>query len=601
MVFSITLYIKEVLIMDDIEAVVKKYLGDEELLFEGNGEVSGIKIAKGQANAALFVNEFDDMKISILDPGMKVMIVLPNRDYYVLHPYGKDWRPSGKGFELIEWSFSPASGILKETVIKGNDKKENKFRAYTPSEIKDKLKSLNFKVNAVFTDVDSEKYNPEQAQLYIFAEKLEGGGAAPEPEEVELEDIAPEDISPEEVKPYVPEEEKKSRKAAAAAVGAGVGAGVASSRASRPREDEEIMVPRRTTSKSRATGMPRGVYGLRLWWIDSNKKEHEVEIDKDIIIGRGRGDVLTIVNKMGKKKYTPMMVFDYKKKISRKHVEITTKDGQWYIKDLGSTNGTALNGTMLSGWKKPSGGNRYPSDEVLLRDGDIITLANTITLQVNVYLKEEFKEQEQSEPVEMNEEKYEYEPAPKHVERVAPAVAATGAAASRKRTRTRNPQYEVPEVPKKREAHMEEVAIEEDESGMLIEEPSSVKVEEEPAPPCMLKWVDGNLRPHEIEISDDVYIGKRPDNNVVFLKTRDGKVTIPLGIIDLEDEISEKHLELHHESGKWFIKDLGSERGTIVGGDYLPGWKKGKESEYVELKDNDEILIGKYLITVRMQ
>lgn len=587
--------------MDDIEAVVKKYLGDEELLFEGNGEVSGIKIAKGQANAALFVNEFDDMKISILDPGMKVVIVLPNRDYYVLHPRGRDWRPRGKGFEMIEWEFSPASGILRETVILGNDKKENKLRTYTPSEIKDKLKGLNFKVHAVFTDIDTEQYNSEQARLYVFAEKLAGGAEELEAEEVELEDIAPEGVSPEEVKPYAPEEQHTPRKAAAAAVGAGVGAGVAASHASRAREEEEIMVPRRTTaSKSKATSMPRGVYGLRLWWIDSNKKEHEVEIDKDIIIGRGRGDVLTIVNKMGKKKYTPMMVFDYKKKISRKHVEITTKDGQWYIKDLGSTNGTALNGSMLAGWKKPAGGNRYPSDEVLLRDGDIITLANTITLQVNIYLKEEFKEQEQSEPV---EEKYEYEPVRGHEERAALEVATGGAAvtASRKRTTARKPQYEVPEVPRKRAVPNEDVAIEEDESGMLIEEPSRLKEEEEPAPPCMLKWVDGNLRPHEIEISDDVYIGKRTDNNVVFLKTRDGKVTIPLGIIDLEDEISEKHLELHHESGKWFIKDLGSERGTIVGGDYLPGWKKGKESEYVELKDNDEILIGKYLITVRMQ
>jgi len=150
-------------------------------------------------------------------------------------------------------------------------------------------------------------------------------------------------------------------------------------------------------------------------------------------------------------------------------------------------------------------------------------------------------------------------------------------------------------------AFSEEEGVMEDEGGELVDESPLEENPEEPQKTCILKWVDGNLRPHEVEISDDVYIGKRKDNNVVYLKTKDGRVTIPLGIVDLEDEISEKHLEIHREGGKWFIRDLGSERGTIVRGDYLPGWSRGKESEYLELQDDDEILIGKYLITVKIQ
>ena len=566
--------------MGDIERVVKKYFGDEEVIFDGNVDVDGIKIAKGKANAALFVDEFDDMKIGILDPGVRILIAVPNRDYYINHLTGKDWSKKGSKYRLVEWKFDPLKGVVVEKIITHAKEDERKIRAYTPVELREKLQALNVDVNAVFTDVDSEEYVPDLPVLFAYGVKKEEEVEGVTPEEVELEDITPEGVSPEVVEKSKDMAEKNEipvKAATAAVVGTGVAARVR-------HEDEDLLVTKKPATKSKGA-MPRGIYGLRLYWIDSNKKEHELEVDKDIIIGRGRGDVLTIVNKMGKKKYAPMMVFDYDKKISRKHVEIITKDGQWYIRDLGSTNGTAVNGIMLPGWKKPSGGNRYPSEEVLLKDGDIITLANTITIQVNVYLKQPLEEAPNAEEI-FEEPKEEFREISER--KVAPVAGAVAVAA------------------KKSQSQPVEEFVGEDESGEFVEEKvekpvKKAEIEVPEVKPCMLKWVDGNLRPHEIEISDDVYIGKRTDNNVVFLKTKDGKVTIPLGIIDLEDEISEKHLELHFENGKWYIKDLGSKRGTIVGGDYLPGWKKGKESEYVELKDNDEILIGKYLITVKIQ
>ncbi|NPA74952.1 MAG: FHA domain-containing protein [Euryarchaeota archaeon] len=547
--------------MGDLEKVVKKYLGDEEVIFVGDVAVDGVKIAKDKASSALFVNEIDDMKIELLDEGGKILIVVPNRDWYVAHPTGKDWRIEGGQYVLREWNFDYASGKLTErTITVGVEEKVLTYRAYSPSELRDKMKSLNLKVIAIFSDVDSEKYSPDSPVIYGFAEKVPAEEAPAPQEEVALEDITPEELKGENLEPIEEEETPRPKQRKAAAAGTAAAKTGAKKKKRARRETEETP----------------GVYGLRLKWIDSNKKEHEIEIEHDIIIGRGRGDVLTISNKHGKKKYTPMMVFDTNKKISRKHLEIVQKDGKWYIRDLGSTNGTALNGTYLAGWKKPSGGNRYPSEMVKLRDGDIITLANAITIQANVYLKEPaeapLEEEEKEEEVFVDEE-FGSEPEPE----IPVAKQAAAGAVTASKAPVQEKEEEFPDIP--------------------LEEPKKGPT----APPCLLKWVDGNLRPHEVEITDDVYIGKRKDNNVVYLKTMDEKITIPLGIIDLEDEISEKHLEIHSENGKWYIRDLGSDRGTIVRGDYLPGWRRGKPSEYVELKDDDEILIGKYLITVKLQ
>ncbi len=49
--------------------------------------------------------------------------------------------------------------------------------------------------------------------------------------------------------------------------------------------------------------------------------------------------------------------------VSRRHAEISATGGGWVVKDLGSTNGTKVNGTIITG-------------ERALRDGDIVSFAS---------------------------------------------------------------------------------------------------------------------------------------------------------------------------------------------------------------------------------
>ena len=49
--------------------------------------------------------------------------------------------------------------------------------------------------------------------------------------------------------------------------------------------------------------------------------------------------------------------------VSRRHAEISAVGGGWVVKDLGSTNGTKVNGTIIAG-------------ERALRDGDIVSFAS---------------------------------------------------------------------------------------------------------------------------------------------------------------------------------------------------------------------------------
>src|SRR6478752_1115809 len=49
--------------------------------------------------------------------------------------------------------------------------------------------------------------------------------------------------------------------------------------------------------------------------------------------------------------------------VSREHVEITERNGMWLVRDLGSTNGTQVNGKAIT--------------ETLLSDGDILRVAET--------------------------------------------------------------------------------------------------------------------------------------------------------------------------------------------------------------------------------
>jgi pSer/pThr/pTyr-binding forkhead associated (FHA) protein len=59
----------------------------------------------------------------------------------------------------------------------------------------------------------------------------------------------------------------------------------------------------------------------------------------------------------------------YQNGVSRRHARISKQDGALYIADLGSTNGTRINGSQLT-----------PSREYRLRDGDEVEFARVRTI-----------------------------------------------------------------------------------------------------------------------------------------------------------------------------------------------------------------------------
>ena len=51
--------------------------------------------------------------------------------------------------------------------------------------------------------------------------------------------------------------------------------------------------------------------------------------------------------------------------ISKKHAEVLVRDGKYYVRDVGSKNGTYVNGRMLS-----------KNKEIEISNGDLLKLAN---------------------------------------------------------------------------------------------------------------------------------------------------------------------------------------------------------------------------------
>jgi hypothetical protein len=73
-------------------------------------------------------------------------------------------------------------------------------------------------------------------------------------------------------------------------------------------------------------------------------------------------------NPLGRRDFQPMVSPDKADLISRQHITISYENGQHYIEDRGSTNGTRLNGSAIKGTGKHA-----------LKDGDNIDLAGALS------------------------------------------------------------------------------------------------------------------------------------------------------------------------------------------------------------------------------
>ena len=451
------------MLLDDLQKIIKKYVDEEEVTYYGKLRLPGIRETVLEPKYVLFFNTFNAQSLDILVPGGEVIVIFPNIAWFEKHPEDKDWEETNGELKLIAWKYGDGNLWIRY-VIPGKYEYEEEIKPMGKDDIVRMLADAELEKVKVFSDIGNEEYSDNYPWLLGLA-----------------------------VKPIPPSSEEEIVEA--------------------PVTVEKIntheVVKKKIVAKS-----------LKLHWRDSNNKPQEIEIQENIVIGRGRGDVITMF--VGEGRYpTPMMLFDPNKHVSRRHIEIVRREDGWYLRDLGSTNGTMLNGVHLKGWRKPQEDKKFPSDYVKLEDEDEIILADSISFTVDL------KENE------------------------APSM----------------------EVKAKSEATTPE------KTGVLV-----------------LQWVDGNLMRQQHEIEETVYVG-RNSKDILTIVTTEGKI-IPMGIVDTEGEVAKKHFEIFKIKDSWLIRDLGSKTGTYLNGKKLEGWEEGAMSKPVEIKDGDEILFGKYMITV---
>ena len=100
-------------------------------------------------------------------------------------------------------------------------------------------------------------------------------------------------------------------------------------------------------------------------------KEVPIEEDKKLILFSKETKItLTIkhFDKIGRNHQQELKDF---KTISREHCKVYFENGYWYIEDLGSTNGTFLNGKKL-----------MPYQKARIKDEDEIKISSSITFEV---------------------------------------------------------------------------------------------------------------------------------------------------------------------------------------------------------------------------
>src|SRR5205814_5656056 len=108
------------------------------------------------------------------------------------------------------------------------------------------------------------------------------------------------------------------------------------------------------------TPMPN--YALRFISGKYQGGEFPLRMDREIIIGRSSDLDMVLVEDM----------------VSRKHAKIATTSGQVIIQDLGSTNGTFVNGEKIK--------------KVLLKEGDRILIGTSIIKMVQVDAQQELSD-----------------------------------------------------------------------------------------------------------------------------------------------------------------------------------------------------------------
>jgi hypothetical protein len=88
-----------------------------------------------------------------------------------------------------------------------------------------------------------------------------------------------------------------------------------------------------------------------------------------LIMSNGEGIPLSSGGSLGRSDFSSLVKADEADLISRRHIQFDCEDGECFIEDRGSTNGTRLNGSPINGK------GRY-----LLREGDKVELADVLTL-----------------------------------------------------------------------------------------------------------------------------------------------------------------------------------------------------------------------------
>lgn len=322
---------------------------------------------------------------------------------------------------------------------------------------------------------------------------------------------------------------------------------------------------------------------------DASLQKNEFPVDATLTVGREDGCDIVIA----------------RKEVSRKHAEIEVKGEVLSVKDLGSVNGTFINGERIEqGEARPGDEIRFDvvvfkvegpvvdNDKTVVRPAISMPDTDSDATQVNPAIS---MPQDTAPPV--NEARTQVQepvtppPSPPPTEPAKPDIDL-----SEGKTQIQPPVeapiekpqvapekvVPVPAEPASNENAAEKTGVwkqtEETESGTLvmgaIEEP--VAVEEPPGTTAsiesikyMLTGTKAPVQGKTFQLAQPKYIIGRTNNNDIAID---------------ESSVSSRHAELVNENGVWHVNDLGSLNGVYINGDKV---NKGK------LQSGDKLWIGR--------